>query len=76
MNSKIIRIGNSKGIRIPKKLLEATSLGGDVILVAKGDSIVIKPAPKGVDESVLLSYSSLASDWNSPEEDKAWQDLQ
>jgi antitoxin MazE len=47
MNSikvKIVQIGNSKGIRLSKSLLEQYSLKDEVILEAKKDSIVIRPA--------------------------------
>ena len=46
MNSikvKIIRIGNSKGIRLPKSLIEQYDMKDEVILETKKDSIVIHP---------------------------------
>ena len=46
MNSikvKIIRIGNSKGIRLSKSLIEQYNLKDEVLLQAKKDSIVIRP---------------------------------
>jgi len=46
MNSikvKIIRIGNSKGIRLSKSLLEQYKMKDEVLLEAKKDSIVIHP---------------------------------
>ncbi len=44
MRTKIIKIGNSQGICIPKSLLEQTRLGEEVELEAQGDQIVIRPA--------------------------------
>jgi antitoxin MazE len=44
MKAKIIRIGNSQGIRIPKPLLEQTGLSEDVELEVRADEIVIRPA--------------------------------
>jgi antitoxin MazE len=44
MKAKIIRIGNSQGIRIPKPLLEQTGLGEDVVLEVRADEIVIRSA--------------------------------
>lgn len=44
MKARIIRIGNSQGIRIPKPLLEQTGLTGDVELEVRADEIVIRPA--------------------------------
>jgi antitoxin MazE len=44
MKSRIIRIGNSQGIRIPKPLLDQTGLAGDVELEVRAGEIVIRPA--------------------------------
>ena len=46
MKSRIVSVGNSKGVRIPKLLLEQTGLVGDVEIEADGDSLVIRPAKK------------------------------
>ncbi len=43
MRAKIVRIGNSQGIRIPKPLLERSGLGEEVEIEAEGDQIVIRP---------------------------------
>jgi antitoxin MazE len=44
MKARIIQIGNSRGIRIPKSLLEQSHLTGDVRLEARENEIVIRPA--------------------------------
>jgi antitoxin MazE len=44
MKSRVVRIGNSRGIRIPKLLLEQTGLRGEVEISADGDTLVIRPA--------------------------------
>ena len=41
MRSRIVRIGNSQGIRIPKPLLEQAGLGEEVDLHAEEGRIVI-----------------------------------
>jgi antitoxin MazE len=46
MKTRIVRIGNSRGIRIPKPLLEQTGLNGDVEVSAEGDALIIRPAAK------------------------------
>jgi antitoxin MazE len=46
MKTRIVRIGNSQGIRIPKPLLEQTGLCGEVEISAADDSLVIRPARK------------------------------
>lgn len=44
MRTRIVRIGNSQGIRIPKALLEQTDLQGEVDISVRGGSLVISPA--------------------------------
>jgi len=43
MKANIIQIGNSRGIRIPKVLLEQTRLGKEVELEVEDQKIVIQP---------------------------------
>lgn len=79
MKAMIITIGNSKGIRIPKPLLEESELSNEVEIKARKGEIKIvplaKPKKKSLNEEYFLSLSSL-SDWGTPEEDKAWAYLQ
>ena len=44
MKTRIIRIGNSQGIRIPKPILEQTGLSDDVELDVVGNQIIIRSA--------------------------------
>jgi len=44
MKTRIIRIGNSQGIRIPKSLLQKTGLSEEVEIRAENGSLVIRPA--------------------------------
>ncbi len=44
MKTRIIKIGNSQGIRIPKLLLEQTRLGKQLELEAQQHQMVIRPA--------------------------------
>jgi antitoxin MazE len=46
MKTRIVRIGNSQGIRIPKPLIEQTGLKGDVEIEARNGTLLIKPAAK------------------------------
>jgi antitoxin MazE len=43
IKSRIVKIGNSQGIRIPKPLLEQTSLKEEIELVVQEDQIIIRP---------------------------------
>jgi antitoxin MazE len=44
MKSKLIAIGNSRGIRIPKLLLDQTGLTGEVELVARDGVLLVRNA--------------------------------
>ena len=44
MQTKIVKIGNSHGIRIPKPMLIEAGLSGEVEIKQKGQSIVILPS--------------------------------
>ena len=44
MKARIVRIGNSHGIRIPKPLLEQSGLGEDVELEVRHRQIIIRSA--------------------------------
>ena len=50
MKTRIIRIGNSQGIRIPKPILEQTGLSGEVELEVHDQQITIRPATKARDQ--------------------------
>ncbi|MCW5850496.1 MAG: AbrB/MazE/SpoVT family DNA-binding domain-containing protein [Anaerolineae bacterium] len=72
VETRIVKIGNSQGIRIPKWLLEQSGLGEKVILEVQGNQIVIRRAKhpregwaeqakmmaeQGEDELLLPEYS-------------------
>lgn len=42
MITKVIRIGNSRGIRLPKSIIEQSHLTDDIELEVKNNSIIIK----------------------------------
>ena len=86
MNSikvKIIRIGNSSGIRLSKTLIEQYNMKDEVLLEAKKDSIVIRPveSPRASweksfekmrhrgDDALLDEGTELESEWDQAE----WQ---
>ncbi len=45
MKTRIIKIGNSQGVRLPKLLLEQSQLGDEVLLEAQEGQIVIRALP-------------------------------
>lgn len=82
MKTRIIRIGNSRGIRIPKAVLEQANLQDEVELQIQGDQIVIRGAsvPRWGWEArfremaqqgddILLDELSSSSSWDEQE----WQ---
>jgi len=44
--TKVIKIGNSKGIRIPHPILEQTGLNGEVELIVEGRKLIIRASSK------------------------------
>ena len=82
VRTQIVRIGNSRGIRIPKNILEQCHLTGDVIIEPQDGQLVVRPArtPRsGWDEAfetmakqgddVLLDSApeEVATDWEFEE---------
>ena len=79
MITTFIAIGNSRGVRIPKPLINESGLENEVELkVKKGEiRIIAAPLKKAPRVSTqVLSQETLGTDWNRPEEDTAWQSLQ
>lgn len=83
MRTRIVKIGNSQGIRIPKLLLERSNLAEEVELEAEDNRIIIRStkqprqdwgraframAERG-DDSLLDNASSVQSRWDEDE----WQ---
>lgn len=46
MKANIVPIGNSKGIRIPKTILEECKIQNEVLIKIEGDTILIKPVKR------------------------------
>jgi len=44
IKTRIIKVGNSQGIRIPKMLLEQSGLKTEVIIEVQGDALIIRNA--------------------------------
>jgi antitoxin MazE len=43
VKTRIVRIGNSRGVRLPKPLLDQTGLTGEVEVEAQGNQLIIRP---------------------------------
>ena len=73
MRTRIVAIGNSQGIRIPKPLLEQSGLVGDVVLEVRPGEIVIR-APRMPREGWEEAARLMAAE-EDDEELKDWLDL-
>ena len=79
IKTRIIKIGNSQGIRIPKVLLEQSGIDTEVEIQVEGDKLTIRKATKtrsGWDEAFsgmptqqadLLLDELVATDWDRDE---------
>jgi antitoxin MazE len=79
VRTRIVKIGNSQGIRIPKLLLEQSGIHTDVEIEVQGAHLMISPAPclrNGWDEAFAtmaeqqdddLLDNLNASDWDDVE---------
>jgi antitoxin MazE len=43
MEAKLVRIGNSKGVRLPKSMLAQTGMTDRIEIEARGNVIILKP---------------------------------
>jgi antitoxin MazE len=83
MRARVVKIGNSQGIRIPKPLLEQTGIIDDVELEVEKDQIIIRPisnprtgwdsafkamAEKG-DDALIDGDDNISHSWDKDE----WQ---
>ena len=83
MRTRIVKIGNSQGIRIPKLLLERSNLAEEVELEAEDDRIIIRSTKQprqdweraframaeSGDDSLLDGNSPAQTQWDEDE----WQ---
>jgi antitoxin MazE len=60
MKVKIVKIGNSKGIRIPKVLLCQTGIDDEVILEVEDNQIILRPSKKSVRKGWNNSFHKMA----------------
>lgn len=75
MRSKLVKIGNSRGVRIPKSILDEAEIDGDIELRIVDGEIRISAAEPATGMTFLQLARDALSDWDRPEEDEAWADL-
>jgi len=76
MRSKLVKIGNSRGVRIPKAMLDEAGLVSELDIRVVDGAIQITAVEPPIGMELLLLSESALSDWNRPEEDEAWAHLQ
>ncbi len=59
IKAQIIKIGNSKGLRLPKTLLDLSGIQDEVELLERDGEIVIRPV-KNVREGWAASFQDMA----------------
>ena len=84
MRARVVKIGNSQGIRIPKPILEQTGIMDDVELEVEKNQIIIRPvanprrnwddafkamADEG-DDAIIVGDKIISHSWD--EEDWQW----
>ena len=83
MRARVIKIGNSQGLRLPKPILEQTGIKEEVEIEVEKDQIIIRPAKtaregwdkafkamaKNSDDEPLIDDSSISHSWDEDE----WQ---
>jgi antitoxin MazE len=79
VRTRIVKVGNSQGIRIPKPLLEQSGIGTEVEIEVDGDRLIIRAAGRsrvGWDEAFaamaelkddVLLDDAIATTWDSVE---------
>ncbi|MEM1158049.1 MAG: AbrB/MazE/SpoVT family DNA-binding domain-containing protein [Verrucomicrobiota bacterium] len=70
MTAKLCSIGNSKGVRIPQRLIARYQLGNDILLEESEDGILIKPAQSARPLSWEATFAEMA------QEQEDWSDLE
>lgn len=71
MEAKLVRIGNSKGIRLPKAMLVQTGMTERIEIEARGHSIILKPV-KEPRSGWEASFAKSSRELNK--EDRDWLD--
>lgn len=75
MKTKIIRIGNSRGLRLPKKLIDLYGLqeGSDIEIEENRSGILLKPIKQEYTLSWEEAYRQMAAEREENLEWKEWE---
>lgn len=70
MNIKLIKIGNSRGVRLPKKIIEKYHFKDELIMEVREEGIILKPK----DKDSKLSWDETFKEMSTQDED--WSDME
>ncbi len=73
---EITRLSSRGQVVIPIEMRGDLKEGDKLIIIRKGDEIILKKPNKIICETALLSEKALARNWLSPEDEKAFAYLQ
>lgn len=77
MRTKLIRVGNSRGIRIPKHLIAEAGLGDELEVVREGATLVIR-SPGNPREGWAEAFAAMAEQGDDhlldPETPTTWDE--
>ena len=60
MKAKLVRIGNSRGVRLPKAVIRQCGLTEDVDIDVEGGAVVLRPVPRRPREGWEASFAAMA----------------
>ncbi len=61
MKSQLIRIGNSRGVRLPKAVIEQIGLGDEIELDVRKDEVAIRPVKRKPRAGWAESFKAMAA---------------
>jgi antitoxin MazE len=61
MKAQLIKIGNSRGIRLPKAVIEQVGLENEVELDVRADEVAIRPAKKKPRQGWAEAFQAMAA---------------
>ncbi len=72
---EITRLSSRGQVVIPIEMRGDLKEGDKLLIIRRGDEIILKKTKEIISEITLISENSLANEWLTPEEDEAWKDL-
>jgi len=76
MQVSVVKIGNSKGIRIPKKVLDQCHVEDALELTLKNDEIVLTPVHRKPREGWAEVFEAAAGKYDEEPANQAWLDAE